>query len=202
MIEQPELQRSAAQQIDDIDGQIAKLQDDKKAVYDALKEALPPATNKAWKAAVKLRQKRRDGLKRAAMEEHDALVFEILSVLEAPVAKTKKASGTAVATRTGAGAENSDADGHDPVTGEITETPSTIGLGLLSNGGAAGEGAVPAPAAINPETPQGDPPVPDLAGEVTGAVPPATAPVTNYTDEDMDTPPFLQRGPANEVRAA
>lgn len=99
MIERLTEQREAAQAIDDIDGQIKALNEDKKAIYASMKEALSPAQNKAWREAVKLRQKRRDLVKRTEMEDHDALVWETLEALEAPVLKSKKKSGTEVATR-------------------------------------------------------------------------------------------------------
>jgi hypothetical protein len=99
MIERLTEQREAAQAIDDIDGQIKALNEDKKAIYASMKEALAPSQNKAWREAVKLRQKRRDLVKRTEMEDHDALVWETLQALEAPVLKPKKKSGTEVATR-------------------------------------------------------------------------------------------------------
>jgi hypothetical protein len=137
VIDLVEIQRGGAQQIDDIDGQIEKLQADKKAVYDAMKEDLPPNVNKAWRAAVKLRQKRRDSLKRIEMEDHDALVWDILQALEAPVIRGKKKSGTEVATRIGAGAENSPAE----ITTDQQPSVTTPALAV------AAEGLPPTPSA-------------------------------------------------------
>lgn len=114
MIEQLALNRAAAQQIDELDGQIAVLQSQKKDIYDNVKSTVSPATNKAWKAAVKLRQKRRDRSKRDEMEEHEILVFDILGALERPEIKRQPSSGTAISPPAGA-------EIVDPATGEITE---------------------------------------------------------------------------------
>lgn len=128
---------------------------------------------------------------------------------------TKK---TAVAPRQAPGKGRSPPPAHtreeiDPLTGEIIETQSTAGEGLSSSGGAAGENDTAAAlsaassAAPIPEPPQGDDtpivvPKSLAGGEVTDAVPSVAASVTDYTDEDMDIPEFLKRGPASEARAA
>jgi hypothetical protein len=109
MIENAALLKSAAGQIDDIDRLIRHLQDDKKAVFDNIKESVEPPTFKAWKEAVKLRQKRR--VDKDALEAHDSRVWAVLEMLEAVTA-----TGTEDATRAPAGAE-----AHDPETGEISE---------------------------------------------------------------------------------
>jgi uncharacterized protein (UPF0335 family) len=89
VIENASLLRAAANQIDEIDAEIARLNDDKKAIYQNAKETASPADFKAWRDAVKLRQKRR--VDRDQMEAHDARVFAMLNMLEA--------SGTPFATR-------------------------------------------------------------------------------------------------------
>jgi uncharacterized protein (UPF0335 family) len=106
MIENAALLKSAAGEIDALDAEIRALQDDKKTVFDNIKESVEPPTFKAWKEAVKLRQKRR--VDKDALEAHDARVWAVLAMLEA--------TGTEVATRAPSGAE-----AHDPETGEITD---------------------------------------------------------------------------------
>jgi uncharacterized protein (UPF0335 family) len=126
MIENAALLKSAAGLIDALDAEIRALQDDKKAVFDNIKEGVEPPTFKAWKEAVKLRQKRR--VDKDALEAHDSRVWAILEVLET--------SGTEVATRAPAGAEPdrletliAEAEAflppHDPETGEITDPISS-----------------------------------------------------------------------------
>ncbi len=75
------LLRSAAQQIDDLDGQAKQLSDQKKDIYDNIRGTIPTAEFKAWKDAVKLRQKR--AVNRAEFETHSELVDAMLSMLEA-----------------------------------------------------------------------------------------------------------------------
>lgn len=111
MIENAALLKSAAGQIDALDAEIRALQDDKKAIFDNVKEGVEPPTFKAWKEAVKLRQKRR--VDKDAIEAHDSRVWAVLSMLEA--------AGTEVATRAPAGAE-----AHDPETGELTDHAETV----------------------------------------------------------------------------
>jgi uncharacterized protein (UPF0335 family) len=99
------LLRAWAQSIDDLDGQISALNDDKKIIYASARESLSPADFKAWRDAVRLRQKRAKN--RDEMEAHDELVDHMLFVLENPL--------TVV--------ENDDTrarpQAHDPVTGEV-----------------------------------------------------------------------------------
>jgi uncharacterized protein (UPF0335 family) len=124
MIVNAPLLRAAALQIDDLDGQASALADQKKDIYDNIKNTIPPADFKAWKEAVKLRQKRRT--KRFEMETHEQLVFDMLSMLEVqshqPTVKTSETIVSVAAigpptetrpTRAGAGAS------FDPETGEI-----------------------------------------------------------------------------------
>jgi uncharacterized protein (UPF0335 family) len=129
MIENAALLKSAAGQIDALDAEIRALQDDKKAVFDNIKESVEPPTFKAWKEAVKLRQKRR--VDKDALEAHDARVWAVLAMLEA--------TGTDIAINTSrapAGAEPDQLETliaeaeaflppHDPDTGEITDPISS-----------------------------------------------------------------------------
>jgi uncharacterized protein (UPF0335 family) len=126
MIENAALLKSAAGQIDALDAEIRALQDDKKAVFDNIKESVEPPTFKAWKEAVKLRQKRR--VDKDALEAHDSRVWAVLAMLEA--------TGTEHATRAPAGAEPdrletliAEAEAflppHDTDTGEITDPISS-----------------------------------------------------------------------------
>lgn len=202
MIENASLQRAAAQQIDDLDGQIALLQQQKKDVYDTVKDAVSPSTNKAWKAAVKLRQKRRDTSKRDEMDEHESLVFEILSELERPEIKAKKSTGTVVATRVSpAGAE-----AIDPVTGEITEHTDHVPAPLTEHaGGVEASGHSATPAEPIEELPQSKTPVLDVAKADTARIdqsePTSVAMMSVEEramsaapfDDDLSIPDFLKR---------
>lgn len=109
MIENAALLKSAAGEIDEIDEQIRRLNDDKKVIFDNIKETVEPPMFKAWKQAVKLRQKRR--VDKDAQEAHDERVWAVLTMLEAE-------TGTRIATRAPAGAET-----HNPTTGEIPDPP-------------------------------------------------------------------------------
>lgn len=115
MIENAALLKSAAGQIDALDAEIRALQDDKKAVFDNIKESVEPPTFKAWKEAVKLRQKRR--VDKDALEAHDARVWAVLAMLEA--------TGTDVAINT-SHARGREEPPHDPETGEITDHAETV----------------------------------------------------------------------------
>jgi hypothetical protein len=125
------------------------------------------------------------------MDQHDALVFEILQVLEAPVPKTKKASGTAVATRAPARTEN-----HDPDTGEIIATETRTEATPVTSG-AAGEvaGTILTPAAPIPDAPSSDqsPVDHDDGSQVTDADPVAVSVTDTLGDDALAIPPFLQR---------
>lgn len=81
MIEQAALLKSAAAEIDNFDGEIAMLNGYKKDIYANIRETVAPAEFKAWRDAIKLRQKRR--VDKEALEAHDALVLAMLSMLEA-----------------------------------------------------------------------------------------------------------------------
>lgn len=111
-MEHAQLLREAASQIDELDLSISHLNEDKKAIYQNIKETVPPAEFRAWREAVKLRQKRR--VDRHKMEEHDCLVADMLHMLEqggtvhAPARVQVQVRETP----------------HDPDTGEITETDS------------------------------------------------------------------------------
>jgi hypothetical protein len=115
MIENAFLLKSAAGEIDEIDAQIRQLNDDKKVIFDGIKETVEPPTFKAWKQAVKLRQKRR--VDKDALEAHDSRVWAILEVLE-----TETGTDRAIITsRAPAGAE-----AYDPTTGEIHDPPALL----------------------------------------------------------------------------
>jgi hypothetical protein len=123
------LLRGAAQQIDELDLAISHLNEDKKAVYQNIKETVPPAEFRAWKEAVKLRQKRRTD--REKMDAHDSLVADMLHMLEQ--------TGTDRAikdTRARLQVHEEPTPPHDPATGEITnETPAAS---CLSDAGQEG----------------------------------------------------------------
>lgn len=122
------LLRGAAQQIDELDLAISHLNEDKKAVYQNIKETVPPAEFRAWKEAVKLRQKRRTD--REKMDAHDSLVADMLHMLEQ--------DGTPVATRARLQAQEGPTPPHDPATGEITDrTPAASCLSSAGQEGGA-----------------------------------------------------------------
>lgn len=97
MIENASLLRGAAGQIDELDDQIRELNDAKKDIYANVRDTVAPADFKAWRDAVKLRQKRR--VDRMEIEEHEARVADMLHMLEA--------TGTVSAIHAGAGASAS-----------------------------------------------------------------------------------------------
>ena len=112
-MERESLLRTAAREIDDLDGQIANLNEDKKAIYQNIKETVPPAEFRAWREAVKLRQKRRTD--REKMDAHDRLVADMLHMLE-------RAGTVHAIARVQA---HEAAPAHDHETGEIIdETPA------------------------------------------------------------------------------
>lgn len=105
-----ELLRSAAGQIDELDIAISHLNEDKKAVYQSVKDTVSRAEYRAWREAVKPRQKRRTD--REKMDEHDSLVADMLHILE----QTGMVHAIArVQVREAP---------HNPETGEIIETSS------------------------------------------------------------------------------
>jgi uncharacterized protein (UPF0335 family) len=120
---------AAAQQIDDLDGQARDLANQKKDIFDNIKETVSPAEFKAWKDAVKLRQKRVH--KRVEIEAHDELVFEMLSMLEAQLVQVgaKRAVTPEILPANSLQNEKApprahEAEKHDSETGEIIETQS------------------------------------------------------------------------------
>ena len=136
MILNSTLLRAAAQQIDDLDGQARELSNQKKDIFDNIKETIPPADFKAWKEAVKLRQKRVH--KRGEIEAHDELVFEMLSMLEATTLQTAYESALAAQISPANGLQSQEprtragvTDDFDAETGEILETPSRAMIGLI-----------------------------------------------------------------------
>ena len=129
MILNSTLLRAAAQQIDDLDGQARELSAQKKDIFDNIKETIPPADFKAWKEAVKLRQKRVH--KRDEIEAHDELVFQMLSMLEAQLVQTgqKRAVTPEISPANAHSSQEphtraGEAEDFDAETGEILETPS------------------------------------------------------------------------------
>lgn len=129
MITNTLLLRAAAQQIDDLDGQARELANQKKDIYDNIKESVPPADFKAWKDAVKLRQKRR--VKRDEIEAHDELVFAMLSMLEAstPTAEQKPTVTIEISSANGIQTKEAptrarDGETYDIQTGEIDVDPT------------------------------------------------------------------------------
>jgi uncharacterized protein (UPF0335 family) len=113
------LLRAWAASIDDLDGQITVMNDDKKAIYASAKETLAPAEFKAWKDAVKLRQKRRTN--RQEMDDHDGLVADMLFVLET----TGLTEGANSDTRAHPQAHEQSHEGFNPETGELTTEANT-----------------------------------------------------------------------------
>jgi uncharacterized protein (UPF0335 family) len=137
MIENAALLKSAAGQIDELDDEIKRLNDAKKDVYTHVKETVGKDEHRAWKEAVKLRQKRR--VDKHSLEAFDERVGALLSMLEAPerqatpktppAAKSGPANGNveeSAPTRAGAPA-GAEPVPHDPETGEITEPASGDG---------------------------------------------------------------------------
>lgn len=131
MIENAALLKSAAGQIDELDDEIKRLNDAKKDVYTHVKETVGKDEHRAWKEAVKLRQKRR--VDKHSLEAFDERVGALLSMLEAPerqatpktppAAKSGPANGSveeSAPTRAGAPA-GAEPVPHDPETGEITD---------------------------------------------------------------------------------
>lgn len=109
MIPHSKLLFAAAEQIDDLDGQARALSNDKKDIYDNVRETISPAEFKAWQAAVKLRQKRRVNL--VEVETHESLVTDMLFMLEAGLHQNVR--------------ETAAAHGSAPANGNQTESPHT-----------------------------------------------------------------------------
>jgi len=132
MIEYAELLKSAAGQIDAFDDQIKALNDFKKDIYANIRETVAPEQFKAWRDAVKLRQKRR--VDKDSLEAHDERVWAMLSMLEAP--NDQKRSKTAVAPvsapanaiveETDLHAQAHEAETADPDTGELSDLPAFL----------------------------------------------------------------------------
>lgn len=159
--------REAANQIDALDAEIERLNADKKAVYDNLKETVTPADFRAWRDAVKLRRK--SSADRDKADAHDARVFAILHDIEAtgtPVATRARAPAAAreepshAAGGRSPAAEGAEAGGGyihvaspatpppDPETGEIIDelpSESTAPLGMEEGGAVASIAAPSSP---------------------------------------------------------
>lgn len=141
MIERASLLKAAAGQIDAHDAEIRAANDAKKDVYADVRESVAPEDFRAWRDAVKLRQKRGTPDQREALERHDARVWAVLAMLEAPeqpgeaetppAATVAPASGIVeetVPTRARARAAR-EAVPHDPDTGELIEPPAASSPG-------------------------------------------------------------------------
>jgi len=79
--------RDLADEVDRIDKELDALQNDKRELFAAYREAHGKAECKAAQVAIKRRQKYRAG-KASEMEEHDALVDEIFVEISAPLARS------------------------------------------------------------------------------------------------------------------
>lgn len=170
-MEHAALLRTAAHEIDELDLAISNLNEDKKAVYQNIKETVPPAEFRAWREAVKLRQKRRTD--REKMDQHDSLVADMLHMLEQ--------GGMKVATRVRV---REATPAHDPITGEITTEQATASKAEAEEGGAH---------ELVPPVPPSEPvsTAASLAVDVEGG---ATSPsVPPSTLDPGDVPPFLER---------
>ena len=133
MIEHADLLKSAAGQIDELDDQIKALNDSKKDIYASIRETVAPEQFKAWRDAVKLRQKRR--VDKDALEAHDERVWAMLSMLEAP--EDRKAQKTAVdpvsapanaIVEETAPTRVAHEEPHDLETGELPDLPAFLDL--------------------------------------------------------------------------
>lgn len=181
MIEHAGLLRAAANQIDELDAQISALNDDKKLIFANARETVAPAMFKAWRDAVKLRQRRR--VDRTAIEAHDALVWDVLTVLEAETDQRRDGRPVApsVGRETAIEAESlahahdahEEIPAYDADTGEIIEPPSS------------------SPAA-------------EQAGAELPNVPPTLAApaVLSQPDPDIALPDFLNQAKRREMEAA
>lgn len=161
-----DLLRDAAGEIDRYDALIADMNDAKKHIFASVRNALSPAEFKAWREAVKLRQKRRNNKDEA--EAHDARVWAMLSMLEANSPKTgEKTSPDPVSapakgildekppTRARAHPHDAREDAEiNPATGEIMDC-SQAHPALRPVDEAAGSDSNPLPAAFDemPEMP-------------------------------------------------
>jgi uncharacterized protein (UPF0335 family) len=206
MIENAALLKSAAGQIDALDAEIRALQDDKKAVFDNIKESVEPPTFKAWKEAVKLRQKRR--VDKDALEAHDSRVWAVLAMLEAT--GTEDAVNTS---RAPAGAEPdrletliAEAEAflppHDPETGEIHDHAETVTTSPRADGETLEPGSpstIPISSAhCLPDDSDEGANLRSAAGEQVSSVPPR--PLAGSIDMG-DIPPALDRRKRIEAAA-
>ena len=137
MIERAALLKAAASEIDAHDADIRAANDAKKDIFANIRESVAPELFKAWREAVKLRQKRKDPGERQALMEHDVRVWEVLLMLEAAEQPSTSETPSEATVSPAIGhfeetaptrARTRDAREdvpHDPATGEITEhTPS------------------------------------------------------------------------------
>lgn len=159
MIERAALLKSAANQIDSLDAEIARLNDSKKDIFANIRETIALADFKSWRDAVKLRQKRRTPELREALEAHDARVWAMLSMLEAETVQQPNESRVAPVSApaigivaetppTRAQAHVAHEPEHDPETGELSD-PVPVEPAVPTGDEAAGVGnpSSPVPAA-------------------------------------------------------
>lgn len=171
MIEQAALLKSAANQIDSLDAEIARLNDGKKDIFANIRETIAPADFKSWRDAVKLRQKRRTPELREALEAHDARVWAMLSMLEETVQQPH---------------ESRVAPFSAPAIGIVAETPPTRAQAHVAHepehGPKTGELSDPVP--VEAAVPTGD--------EAAGIGNPSfLVPAADYSMPDI--PEFLDR---------
>jgi hypothetical protein len=133
MIERAALLKAAASEIDAHDADIRAANDAKKDIFANIRESVAPELFKAWREAVKLRQKRKDPGERQALMEHDVRVWEVLLMLEATEQPSTSETPSEATVSPAIGhfeetaptrARTRDAREdvpHDPATGEITE---------------------------------------------------------------------------------
>lgn len=128
MIEQAALLKSAAGQIDALDAEIKALNVSKKDIFANIRQSVVERDYMAWRDAVKLRQKRKAPEDRDALEAHDALVWAMLSMLEAETVQRPHESRVDPLPAPAIGIVDEIAPtrahahvAHDPSTGEIAD---------------------------------------------------------------------------------
>jgi uncharacterized protein (UPF0335 family) len=213
MIENAALLKSAAGQIDELDDEIKRLNDAKKDVYTHVKETVGKDEHRAWKEAVKLRQKRR--VDKHSLEAFDERVGALLSMLEAPerqatpktppAAKSGPANGNveeSAPTRAGAPA-GAEPVPHDPETGEIHDHAETVTTSPRADGETLEPGSpstIPISSAHCPpdDSDEGVSHLRSAAGEHVSSVPPR--PLAGSIDMG-DIPEAFDRRKRQEVAA-
>ena len=147
MIEHVALLKAAAGQIDALDADIRAINDDKKQVFGNVRETVAPELFKAWREAVKLRQRRSKGPDaRGALEQHEERVWAVLQVLEAQSDRTEQKTAVDPVSGPANGTPGKTVPtrahthvAHDPSTGEISEPDRHDGPTAVPEAGGAGE---------------------------------------------------------------